>query len=187
MEEIWRDVVGFERFYSVSNLGKIRSNKRLVSNNRYLTEGQCNLKIIYPRIKKLGNCKGYSTITLSKDKKSKTYRLCRIVAEAFILNPENKPQVNHIDGNKLNDNILNLEWVTAKENVRHAFENNLNISKKGSEHKSSIKVINQSNNMIFDTIREASDFINISESQLSRILRGKYKNKTGLKIYNATL
>ena len=68
---------------------------------------------------------GYVYIFLMKDNKSKNFRLHRLVAEAFIPNPENKLQVNHKDGNKLNNNVNNLEWCTHRQNINHAKENNL--------------------------------------------------------------
>lgn len=69
--------------------------------------------------------KGYEIVDLYKNGKRKTVRVHRLVAEAFIPNNDNKPEVNHIDGNKHNNNVDNLEWVTKKENCRHAWNNNL--------------------------------------------------------------
>lgn len=69
--------------------------------------------------------KGYLSVDLYKDGKRVTRGVHRLVAEAFIPNPENKPEVNHKDGNKHNNSISNLEWVTKKENVRHAWDNGL--------------------------------------------------------------
>lgn len=97
MEEIWKPVVGYEGMYEVSNLGRVKSIKRNI-------------------IIKLGIIKGYNRIVL----KGKTKLIHRLVSEAFIPNPENKPCVNHIDNNPLNNNINNLEWVTHKENSFHS-------------------------------------------------------------------
>lgn len=68
--------------------------------------------------------KGYSTVELWNDGKRKIFMVHRLVASAFIPNPENKPQVNHLDFNRSNNNIENLEWVTAKENVHHSIKSN---------------------------------------------------------------
>lgn len=101
MEEIWKDIPEYEGLYQVSNLGRIKS----LQNYR----GKGN--ILKQRIKK-----GYYTIGLRKNAKRKWYLTHRLVAQAFIPNPNNLPQINHIDENKLNNNVDNLEWCTVKYN-----------------------------------------------------------------------
>lgn len=100
-KEEWRAVTGYEGLYEVSNLGNIINVKR----NRLLRPGY-----VY----------GYQSVSLSKHNIRCTKRLHRLIAKAFIPNPENKPAVNHIDGNKANNAVSNLEWVTDKENTHHA-------------------------------------------------------------------
>ena len=109
MIEIWKDIKKFEGLYQVSNLGNVRSLKRNI--------------ILKPSIASYRKTKndGYYIVNL----KSKPYYIHRLVAEAFISNSENKLQVNHIDGNKKNNCVDNLEWVTPSENLRHAWNNNL--------------------------------------------------------------
>jgi len=120
MQEEWRDVVGYEGFYQVSNLGRIKSLQR----TRKGRHGVCNKS---ERILALaaGNRKGsylmFSAIGSNGNKK--TVAAHRLVAKAFIANPDNKPCVNHIDHNRLNNCVENLEWVTAKENAQHALLN----------------------------------------------------------------
>lgn len=89
-----------------------------------------------PRQMKLGLCRDYKICTLRHDGKVKTFRVNRLVALAFLENIQNKEHVNHIDGNKKNNTIENLEWVTLKENIDHAFKNKL-ISRKGSKNSQS--------------------------------------------------
>ena len=111
-EEEWRDVVGYEGLYQVSELGNIRSLPRLAmrSNGKPLT---INGKILSPGT----DPKGYLRACLGKHNTMKVHRL---VAAAFIPNPLNLPEVNHIDGNKQNNSIENLEWVSHADNVKHA-------------------------------------------------------------------
>ena len=103
----WKDVKGYEGIYLVSNTGEIRSLKYNKNLKPFLTHW------------------GYLRIVLNKDKKTKTTFVHRVVASAFIPNPDNKPQVNHIDGNKQNNRVENLEWVSDKENKIHGFKNGL--------------------------------------------------------------
>lgn len=121
MQEIWKDVVGYEGLYQVSNLGRVKSldkniKVKIRNQNSVIKRG----KILKPNN---NNNSGYYKITLSKNGISKVFSVHRLVAETFISNPQNKPCVNHIDGNKLNNDINNLEWTTAKENTIHAFKN----------------------------------------------------------------
>ena len=103
--EIWKDVKGYEGLYQVSNLGNIRNIKK--------GRKQKNRKLIINKF-------GYISFTLCKNGIKKMRRVNRLVAIAFILNPENKTDVNHIDGNKLNNIVENLEWTTRQENETHA-------------------------------------------------------------------
>ena len=109
MEEIWKDIKGYECIYQVSNLGNVKSLDRLSTNGRRL-KGKLLAKT---------NSKGYIKVTLTNKNKSDNRDIHRLVAQAFIPNPENKPQVNHIDEDKTNNTVDNLEWCTAKENINH--------------------------------------------------------------------
>lgn len=125
MEEIWKDVKGFKGYYQISNLGNLKSL------DRYQKGKGGTMYFVKGRIMK--HCldgKGYHYCYLSKDNVRTTGKIHRLVAKAFIPNPENKSQVNHLRG-KDNNDVDSIEWATPKENVVHAWKNNLCESKKG--------------------------------------------------------
>lgn len=118
--EIWKDINGYEGIYQVSSLGRVRSLDRALlgkNNVEYKVKG---------KIRKI-SCtgKGYQNIQLSKEGRSKMFSIHRLVAEAFLDNPENLPVVNHIDGNKSNNHIGNLEWVSYSDNINHSIATGL--------------------------------------------------------------
>lgn len=109
MKEIWKDIHGYEQRYQVSNIGRIKSLKRVCKRgNNHKPVNECILKP--------GNNKGYMTVALSKNGNVKYFQVHRLVAEAFIPNPDNLPCVNHKDENSLNNNVDNLEWCTYSYN-----------------------------------------------------------------------
>lgn len=137
MSEKWKDIEEYEGIYQVSNLGKVRSKDRLVNRivrgafSEYMKRGS----IMTPN--KIGS--NYLRVELSKDSKRKKYYIHRLVAQAFIPNPNNLPCVNHKDGNKLNNNVDNLEWCTYKDNNVHAKDTGLNKVQGESCHLSKLK------------------------------------------------
>lgn len=135
-EEIWKDMPGYEGLYQASNLGRIKSLDKVVfqkaknnSTSKHIYKGKILKPILHDT--------GYNYVTLN----CKNISVHRLVAKTFIPNMENKPFVNHIDGNKLNNNANNLEWCTAKENMQHAFENNLINNKTKLKKESELKNI----------------------------------------------
>lgn len=117
LNEVWKPVKGYEGFYEVSNLGRVKSLERI---DRFNKKWKC--RILKPNY--VG--KHYQTIGLCKNGKVSRKKVHRLVAETFVPNPYNKPQVNHIDGDKENNFANNLEWVTNAENQLHAREKGLN-------------------------------------------------------------
>lgn len=170
MEEIWKPVVGFEGLYEVSNLGNVKSIERngTVKGGKYMSKILDNY--------------GYYMCKLRNKKIVKIPKIHRLVAQAFIPNPENKPQVNHKDGNKLNNCVDNLEWVTPRENILHAVENGLidvigdikNFCGYRVEQIKDGKVINT-----FETISKSSRETGVCRSGIEKVLKGKQKTSGG--------
>jgi len=130
MKEIWKPVNGYDGYYEVSNFGKIRSLKRIV------TRGEnAPVKVPEKVLTKgvFGNSKHKKVrARLCKNKIVKQYLVHRLVAIAFIDNPDKKPYINHIDNNPLNNNVRNLEWVTQAENMQWcALQGRLSCQKMG--------------------------------------------------------
>ena len=119
--EVWKDCVGYEGKYQVSNLGNVRS----ISNNK----GTYQERLLSQRQTPTSN---YLYVSFTIKGMTKQHSVHRLVAKAFIANPSNKATVNHIDGNKLNNNVCNLEWNTYSENIKHAYSIGLNIHSRSS-------------------------------------------------------
>ncbi len=119
MLEIWKPVKNYESYYEVSNLGRVRGLCRNTTNNfgTFKSKGAI--------LKGCESMNGYTKYTLSVNGKQKTLVGHRIVAEAFLDNPDNKPMVNHKNGIKSDNRLCNLEWVTDSENIRHAIDTGL--------------------------------------------------------------
>ena len=127
-KEVWKSIEGFEGFFQISNHGRIRSL------DRYVNARNGGKRFEHGRIMKSSiNSRKYYILPLRKNGYVKTFRINRLVAIAFIPNPENKPEVNHIDGDKQNNHVKNLEWSTHKENIKHALETGLQVPFKGCE------------------------------------------------------
>ena len=181
INEIWKPIKGYENKYEISNLGNVKSI--------YLINRQAKIK--REKILKQHIVCGYFKIRLSRDNKTKNYLVHRLVAETFIDNPENKLQVNHKDGNKLNNNVDNLEWATRSENVNHAWLNGLhektratvreNMKKATNTLKKKIEQYDLENNYIrsWDSISDASRSYNISPTNIKNACKGIYKTSCG--------
>lgn len=151
-KEVWKDIFGYEGYYQISNLGRVKSHGRYVKGayGKYWKEG---------RILKHGKTtNGYDFVYLSVNNNKKNVMVHRIVAETFIPNPEKKETVNHINGNKKDNRVSNLEWNTYKENNHHAIKTGL--VKNRFNHKGSRPVGQYSENGVlintYPSLREAS-------------------------------
>lgn len=119
MEEIWKDVEGYNGLYRISNMG------RVLKTQHEAMFGKKYRKFPQKLLKHRDNGHGYLLVSFTLNKKSKNKYIHRLVAEAFIIKPEGKTQINHIDGIKTNNHVSNLEWCTGSENNFHAYRTGL--------------------------------------------------------------
>ena len=171
---IWKPVVGFEDRYVVSNEGEVKSLDIYV-NYRY------GKRLYKGRVKPTRkNNRGYVTVSLCKDNKSYTCLVHRLVAEAFVENAENKPQVNHIDGNVENNCADNLEWTTDNENKAHS-----GVEVGGTQRpKRGVVVTNETTGEIFcfEGLREAERALCLDHGTVMKVLRGEQRVHRGYTI-----
>lgn len=152
MLEIWLPVLGFEE-YSISNLGRLRYEKpkRAPRSNDNINRIKREPYIVNQNLNK----KGYPCVRIGLTNNRKSFSVHRLVAIAFIENPYNKTQVNHIDGNKQNNLVTNLEWVTNQENCIHTYASGITIR----------------------AIGEASPFAKLTDQQVRDIRKDPRENK----------
>ena len=179
-KEIWKDVVGFEGIYKISNIGNLKSIQR------NMKRGRGTVLVKDRIIKQATSMYGYKTVVLCKNNVHYNKRVHRLVAQAFIPNPMNLPFVNHIDGIKTNNKISNLEWCTASENGLHAYRTGLSISKCNkpsiSKPVRQIDRISGKEIMIFPSISEAARHYGFSNpSNIGECCRGIRKSAYGYK------
>lgn len=174
MEEKWVDIQGYEGLYQISNHGNVRSLDRPV--RTILRNKMVSTRIVKGKnLKPKFNGTEYLGVILSKENKQKTLRINRLVGFHFLVKGENHTQVNHIDGNKFNNHVNNLEWCTAKENMKHAYEIGL---RKGGQDCNLSKLTEVEVLQIVELKRQGkrsvdvSRAFNISVRTVNRILHG---------------
>lgn len=192
-EEIWKDIYfedkgkiyDYRGLYQVSNLGRVKRLETYVKDdnrNRYQKIKEHFLKNSFSK------ADGYFIVNLHKNGKLKRMKVHRLIAFAFIKNENNYPIINHIDGNKLNNNLENLEWCTYKHNTQEAIKNGLSKPPKTyfgvkSSHHTPIKQYDKDGNFIkkWDLVKEASESLNISRSSIWAVCNNKRKSAGGFK------
>lgn len=167
-EEIWKDISGFEGLYQVSSYGRILSIKRSNLTSEGLHGFLCGTSV---------NGKNYLQVNLRSNGNNKTRKIHRFVAETFIPNPKNLPTVNHIDGNKRNNFVDNLEWASYQYNMDHAVDNGL-INQRGKNHSQAKLTVEQVLAIRDLYSRESLNYseiakiFNTDHKVVSRIIRG---------------
>lgn len=174
MQEIWKNIEGYCNFYQISNLGRVKSLSRVVNSRiKNHTTRKVKEKILKPILRT-----GYYSVNLYINETEKQFcPIHRLVAKAFIYNPKNLPQVNHIDGNKLNNNVNNLEWCTAKENIIHAHKMGLcksKCTKRVNQYDKNFNYIKT-----WNSISEACRKYDLATTNISKVCKGMKKSTGG--------
>ncbi len=168
MTEIWLPIEGYENLYEVSNLGRVRSLEHTV-----IRKNGVKLKVPGKILKPGTHRDGYLMVNLSKNGVRRSFYLHRLVATAFIPNSNNVSQVNHLNENKSNNEVSNLEWCTAKEN------NNYGTRNKRASEKLQKQVLCVELNQIFPSLTDAAKQLHLSVGNLSHVLAGRLKTTGG--------
>lgn len=182
MTEVWKDVKGYEGLYQVSNLGRVKSLARILNDGRKWKE----------KVLKLGKDKdGYLQVHLYKNGKPKMFKIYRLVAEAFIPNPDSLPCVNHKDEDKTNNTVENLEWCTHEYNVNYG----VSLKKRAkTQHETGVQINNKGTSKavyqyttnglilnVYPSIHEVKRIYNFDDSCIVKCCRGKYNHAYGYK------
>ena len=177
--EIWKDVAGFEGLYQVSNFGNVRSVTRLITRSdgkTYLKKGK--------RLKSFVTNKGYEYVMLNDfNSKQHLKTVHRLVAQAFVDNPDNLAVVNHKDENKLNNAAANLEWCTQSYNMTYNQVNQRISSKlKGRKANNAVRVIDESTGTVYTSKQQCAKACNLRWNVLNSMINGTVQEFKGHRI-----
>lgn len=172
MQETWKDVPDYDGFYQVSNTGKIKSYHKPTNNKSGGVDGS----ILYQGV----NQKGYKVCYLCKNGVTKNITVHRVVALTYIPNPENKPQVNHINGIRDDNRPENLEWATCQENIQAAFDTGLKSNAGEKNNRSiftnhQINKIRQSVDNRFMTVKQMAKYYRTSYNTMWKAVKKNYQ------------
>ena len=177
MEEIWKDIEGYEGTYQVSNLGRVRSLDRVVS--RVMPTGKVfnSHKVPGRMLKNNMSNIGYYVVNLHKDGKGHTMQVHRLVAQAFIPNPKNLPEVNHKDEDKLDNRVDNLEWCDSAYNTNYG----TSLQRKTEATRLAVLQYDFDGNFIaeYPSSKEASEAAGVDRSLISKCCRGQRRTAGG--------
>ena len=164
--EIWVNIEGFySGRYKISSNGNLKRTLK--------TEAEVKIRI---------NKDGYYQTVFCKNRNKKTVLIHRVVAQAFVPNPDNKPEVNHINGVKTDNRVENLEWCTSSENLKHAYRTGLKTQDR-SKNPHARKVINRNTGDLYGCIDDARILTKYTYNYFYSMLRGKFKNNTEFEFY----
>ncbi|MDN4609149.1 NUMOD4 motif-containing HNH endonuclease [Sporosarcina highlanderae] len=168
----WRDVVGYEGIYEVSDTGEVRTKEGKTTYTERHGVRKWKQRVLKQKVGKDNSCR----VALWKDGKDRTWLVHRIVAKAFIPRVEGKEYINHIDGSRLNNNVDNLEWCDHTENNNHAFDTDLMTS-----HTKIVLLHNGTKEThLFRSMAKASEFLGRNSGYVSGVLK---KGKTEIDDY----
>lgn len=173
--EVWKDIPGYEGFYRISNHGRVLALAKMIPSGKgYSFKKQYPEKFLKPSFHQAGS--GYYEVHLLKRAR---FYIHRLVAQAFIPNPNNYPYINHKDGNGLNNRVDNLEWCTAAMNTRHAIRELGKVWGKNTQK----KTINVSTGITYESVLSAynSSDKTVKYSHFSQMVGGYLKNTTNFK------
>ncbi len=178
MEE-WKDIIGYEGLYQVSDLGNVRSLAKEWSTHNGNKRSHSDILL-----GQFENQKGYLRVYLYKNKLRRTFAVARLVGFYFVPNPNNLPEINHMFGNKKDNRAVVLEWTTPKGNVRHRFDVLGHKVKSGRENKNNreVRQISKRSGRVLNTfysVTNASETLKINHANISSCLMGRRKTAGG--------
>ena len=178
MEEIWKPINGYEGIYEVSSFSNVRSLDRIIKVKFGRSVNYTDQKLKGRILKQNHTTYGYAYVALAKNGKSKTTLVHRLVANAFIDNPENLPCVNHKDENQRNNNVSNLEWCSYEYNNTYK---DIHLRRKKTNRKIIQYDLDMNEIKRWESITDAANYYNIENSNISACCVGKRNHCAGFK------